>query len=280
MKTLSLLLIFSSFWTFGQQRQYATKNYSDYLIKLGEKERPILENPKDIKLPVTITLTFILLSKDVSRDQLTKQIQTLNQDFSNKTFVEAENQNQHYKNLATDTDIRFCENFETIQAFTDQKIDFQFALEQAKKHKIDLKFSVPVFVCDLDLISGFAQKVGYSTESDAIFVNKNYLVGSATKGFELGKTLTHLMGSFLGLGELWNCEDDGIMDTPLMSAEHFMKESGWSSCYSYVVQTMPENFMYNTQDKYLNMFTLGQKERMHQVLASEKAYLLESTTCK
>lgn len=280
MKTLSLLLIFGSFWAFGQQRQYGTKDYTSFLKGFGRTENAINLEPKDFKFPISISLTFILLAKDVSKDQLLKQIQILNQDFSNKTFEIAENQNPHYKNLAIDTEIRFCETFELLVAYSDEKIDYSIALEYAKKYKPEIKNSIPVFIAELDQMAGFAQPAGYATETEAIFLDKDYLFGSETKGFETGKTLTHLLGSFLGLGELWNCEDDGIMDTPLMSAEYFMRESGWSSCYRYVVQTMPENFMYNTEDKYLNMFTLGQKERMHQVLFSEKAYLLESTTCK
>lgn len=280
MKILTLLLITTWIGANAQLRTYGTKDYNEYLKKSGDTEKNFDSETKEIKLPVTLSLTFVLLTKEVTKDQLLKQITILNEDFGNKTFENAENKNPHYKDLATDSEIRFCENFAIIEAYSDVKIDYALTLEYAKKYKPEIKNSILVFITDLDQLAGFAQPAGYATETEAIFIDKDYLYGSLTDGFDLGKTLTHLMGSYLGLGELWDCVDDGIADTPLMAAEHFEHESGWSSCYRYVVQTMPENFMYNTHDKYLNMFTLGQKERMIQVLATEKVYLLESTTCK
>jgi hypothetical protein len=280
MKLLTLLLLSGWFSSFAQLRHYGTRDYTNFLKESGQTEKALTNEPTELKLPITISLTFILHTKEVSKDQLLKQITILNEDFGNKTFENAENKNSHYKDLATDTEIRFCENFQIIEAYSDEKMDYTLAYEYAKKHKTEIKNSIPVFITELDQMAGFAQPSGFASETEAIFIDKDYLYGSITEGFESGKTLTHLMGGYLGLGELWDCVDDGIADTPLMAAEHFEHESGWSSCYRYVVQTMPENFMYNTQDKYLNMFTLGQKKRMIQVLATEKVYLLESTTCK
>jgi hypothetical protein len=261
-------------------RYYSTEKYLTFLSPKETKELSPFTPLPDSTLPVTLSLTFVLLSEEVSKAQLLQQVVSLNEDFSNQTFEKSEHKSAYYHKLAVDTQIRFCENFQVIEAYKDEKLDLSVSQEYARKFNQTNKNSLLVFVTDFENIAGYAQTPGYDSETDAIFIDKRYLIGTATKGFDLGKTLTHLIGSFLGLGELWNCQDDGIMDTPLMSAEHFMKESGWSSCYSYVVQTMPENFMYNTEDKYLNMFTLGQKERMQQVLASEKAHLLESTTCK
>lgn len=280
MKTIILVLLTSGLGAFAQLRHYGTKEYSEFLKKSGDTEKIFTDAPKADYHPITLSLTFLILSKGPTKDQLLKQIAILNEDFSNKTFENATNQNPHYKRLATDTEIRFCENFNLIEAYTEEKINFVVAQEYVKKMAIGGMKSIPIFIGDLEQTAGFAQLPGYSAKNDAIFLHKDYILGTTVKNFHLGKTLTHLMGSYLGLGELWNCQDDGIADTPLMSAEHFENESGWSSCYRYVIQTMPQNFMYNTQDKYLNMFTLGQKERMHKVLNSERYYLLESPTCK
>ncbi len=275
-----LLCIGTSYAASAQVRQYGTKDFTEFLKITGREEKTSTPQVQSIHLPLTLSLTFVLFSQQIKPDQLTKQVAILNEDFSNKTFENAPNKNPFYKNVATDTEIRFCEKFEVIEAYTEQKMTFSRAQEYVQKVNLINKGSIPIFICDLDSLAGFAQAINYSSEKDAIFLDINYVFGSTAKDYELGKTLTHLIGSYLGLGELWNCEEDGITDTPQMSSEHFEQESGWSSCYRYVVQTMPENFMYNTKDMYLNMFTLGQKERMLRVLATERAYLVESSSCE
>ncbi|HAK78005.1 MAG TPA: hypothetical protein DCM71_14120 [Runella sp.] len=274
MKTIILVLLTSGLGAFAQLRHYGTKEYSEFLKKLGDTEKIFTDAPKSIKQPITLSLTFVVLSKEITKDQLLKQIAILNEDFSNKTFENATNQNPHYKQLATDTEIRFYENFNLIEAYTEEKINFVVAQEYIKKMAIGGGKSIPIYIGDLEQTAGFAQLPGYSANNDAIFLHKDYCVGSQINNFHLGKTLTHLMGSYLGLGELWDCQDDGIADTPLMSVEHFDYEGGWSSCYRYIVETMPQNFMYNTQDKYLNMFTKGQKERMLKELSTRRYNLV------
>ena len=274
MKTIILILLTSGLGAFAQLRYYGTKDYSEFLKKSGDTETVSTDEPKAITQPITLSLTFVVLSKEVTREQLLKQITTLNEDFGNKTFEKSTYQDSHYKHLATDTEIRFYENFNLIEAYTEEKINFVLAQEYMKKMAIGGGKSIPIFIGDLEKVAGFTQLPGYSAKNDAIFLHKDYCAGSKIENFHLGKTLTHLMGSYLGLGELWNCQDDGITDTPLMSAEHFENESGWSSCYRYVVQTMPQNFMYNTQDKYLNMFTKGQKERMLKELGTRRYNLI------
>lgn len=276
-KFLSLLILLFTSWfhTYAQLRNYSTRNYANYQ---EEASQPLILG--DSSLPLTLSLTFILLTNEVTQNQLVDQVASLNNDFSKLTFDNAQNKNQYYSNLATDTGIRFCVNFETVEAFTSQTLDTANAQTLIQRYTPTRLNRIPVFITDLDRLAGFTYPISNSTEPKAIFLDKDYLIGSATIGYALGKTLTHLIGNFLGLGRLGNCEEDGIADTPKMASEHYEHESGWSACYGYVVQTMPENFMYNTQDQYLNMFTLGQKKRMLLVLTGQKSYLINTTTCE
>ncbi len=280
-RTLLLISTFTlcSLITFSQSRQYGNKDYIEFLKSKETFEKPFSGEQTEIKLPITLSITFVLLTKEITKDQLLEQIKSLNQDFSNQTFEVSENQSPYYKQLATDTEIRFCESFDVIEAYTDEKIDFLLGQEYARKFNELNKNSILVFISNFDQMAGYAQMPGYSAETDAIFIDKGYLYGANIEGYNLGKTLTHLMGSYFGLGELWNCEEDGIADTPLMAVEHYDHEGSWSSCYSYVMHTMPQNFMYNTQDRHLNMFTVGQKQRMLEVLSKERSSL-GSSICK
>lgn len=281
-KTLLLISTFSilTFASFAQIRQYGSKEYSDFLKSKDDLEKPFLDEKAEIILPITISLTFVLLTKEVSNDQILNQIKSLNQDFSNQTFGLSEKQSPHYKQLATDTEIQFCENFEFIEDYTEEKVDFALGQEYAKKYSQLHKNSILVFVTDLEKMAGYAQMPGYSPETDVLFIDKGYLSTSNVGDYDLGKTLTHLLGSYLGLGELWDCVDDGIFDTPMHTISHTNANTSISSCYDFLIYEMPENFMDGTPDKFQNMFTLGQKGKMLLELSTRRKNLLESTTCK
>jgi Pregnancy-associated plasma protein-A len=280
-----ILLLISTFTlcpltTFAQFRQYGTRDYVEFLKSKDASDKPFSDEKAEIKLPITLSITFVLLTKEVSKDQLLKQIKSLNQDFSNQTFEDSKNQSLYYKQLATDTETRFCENFEVIEAYTDEKIDFALGQEYARKFNLTSKNGILVFVTDLEKMAGYAQMPGYAAETDAIFIDKSYLIGINTESYDLGKTLTHLVGSYLGLGELWGCVDDGVFDTPMHNVLHTNANASLSSCYDFLIHEMPENFMDGTPDKFQNMFTLGQKQKMLFELSTRRKNLLEFTTCK
>jgi len=91
-------------------------------------------------------------------------------------------------------------------------------------------------------------------------------------GANLGKSLTHEMGHFLGLEHLWgkkenaNCKefDDYCDDTPFVSRRTGSCENTPTSCNGETVLT--QNYMDYTNDTCMNMFTKDQVERMRYVL--------------
>jgi hypothetical protein len=91
--------------------------------------------------------------------------------------------------------------------------------------------------------------------------------------YALGRTLVHLMGSYLNLYELWNefepCADDYVEDTPIHNAPNNLINPYLhvSTCFSDLVAEMPMNFMDNTIDTGQYMFTRGQVTRMRATLA-------------
>lgn len=127
-----------------------------------------------------------------------------------------------------------------------------------------------VWVCHLaNGVSGYAQMPGGPEASDGIVIDFNFFgIGKYPKApYTQGKTLTHLVGSYLGLYELWNetqpCADDYVHDTPVHNAPNF-GNPGYphiSMCSDQVVE-MTMNFMDNTDDYAQYMFTIGQKARM------------------
>ncbi len=122
-----------------------------------------------------------------------------------------------------------------------------------------------------DSISGYAQLPNGPAATDGIVMDARYF-GLKDKSdvkfpYTNGKTLTHLLGNYLNLNDLWNetvpCGDDGVDDTPIHNTYTvgYVDYRHVSTCDGNPV-VMSMNFMDNTNDENLHMFTLGQKRRM------------------
>jgi hypothetical protein len=272
--TIYLFLILAE--VCGQQRNYASESYHRYLNTVLKPNPDFISYNQDSKESITLKLRFVNLTTEVKKEQLSNQVLRLNQDFSNFTFEKSNKPSAQYQQLAVDTQIRFSEKFEINDYEIPKILDFALSLELAEKHKSIYPDEVLIFIYENNSLAGYAQTPEFPKETEAIFINKNYLIGSTENKYDLGKTLTHLMGSFFGLGELWDCKDDGVADTPKMTVQHQTNDESWSACYNYVVPTMYQNFMYNAPDEHLNMFTVGQKNKMLSVIASQKTHLIQN----
>jgi hypothetical protein len=128
-------------------------------------------------------------------------------------------------------------------------------------------------------LAGYAQMPGGPEETDGIVINSLFF-GSANSGaqsadfkdFTLGRTLVHLMGSYLNLHELWNedspCADDYVDDTPVHNAPNHGsgRYKHVSTCEGNPVE-MTMNLMDSGNDSTMYLFTYGQVNRMQATLA-------------
>ncbi len=139
---------------------------------------------------------------------------------------------------------------------------------------------VNVWVVDLpEDIAGYAQMPGGPIATDGIVIDRDYvgIGGTALAPYDEGKTLTHLMGNYLGIYSLWGvdyCADDGAVDTPVHNAPNYgcPEYKNITTCgqnKGRVEMTM--NFMDSTNDACRNMFTKGQILRMYKTLSEEGA---------
>ncbi|MEL7120576.1 MAG: M43 family zinc metalloprotease, partial [Bacteroidota bacterium] len=133
-----------------------------------------------------------------------------------------------------------------------------------------------IWICPLKWYSGFAQMPGGSKETDGIVIDPSFFgLGEHTAfPYVEGKTMLHLLGNYFNLYPLWGfepCQGDQVEDTPTSNAPNFIcpgeLERHNSTCYEKPTAEMTMNFMDNTDDPCLSMFTNGQQLRVQASMA-------------
>ena len=116
--------------------------------------------------------------------------------------------------------------------------------------------------------------------------NNPYNGDDGISGNELGKTLVHEVGHYLGLRHIWGdalfeggCSvDDGILDTPNQeAASNFSCNFNQNSCSDGLedLPDMVENYMDYSNDACMNMFTNTQIDVMRIILEIARPGLIE-----
>lgn len=255
-----------------------------------------------IHIPVVVHILYNEAEQNISDDQIIKQIETLNKDFS-KSNENFSNTPSVFLDLAADMGIQFClalkdpngndtDGITRTETFVDEigLTELYFLSDEGGKDSWDKEHYINIWVADMGTsgILGITPIIGDGSpeEKDGILVNYRYFGVEGDHqdmNRNLGKVLTHEMGHYLGLQHVWgtlgtNCDDDdGIDDTPLQDAPNF-------GCAEFPVPdictqgngVMFTNFMDFSDDECLTMFTEGQKQKVEEVLGEYRPGLLES----
>ncbi|BDD04729.1 M43 family zinc metalloprotease [Aureibacter tunicatorum] len=145
-----------------------------------------------------------------------------------------------------------------------------------------------IWVCDYGNDLGFSswpvsnlpgmEALGSTPQEDGVIVNYTAFGSNDFGGpypileedYDLGRTLTHEMGHYLGLFHTWGTggcsNDDYVEDTPMTSGSYTGGCDLTQPIMSCGQQTMIENYMDYTLDACMTMFTHGQKDRVEVVL--------------
>ncbi|MGB2015141.1 MAG: M43 family zinc metalloprotease, partial [Flavobacteriales bacterium] len=108
------------------------------------------------------------------------------------------------------------------------------------------------------------------------------LNGPGAGAYNLGRTATHEVGHWLNLRHIWgdgNCNaDDFVADTPSSDGPNYGCAVGTVSCSS---TDMVQNYMDYSDDACMNLYTVGQKNRMRALFESGgyRSSLLNSQSC-
>ncbi|MGG5210092.1 M43 family zinc metalloprotease [Chryseobacterium sp. MIQD13] len=135
----------------------------------------------------------------------------------------------------------------------------------------------------LDVDGGYADTDGvvanYSTFGSITYNDGTFLLNAP---YNLGRTMTHEVGHFLGLRHIWGddtCGDDFCADTPTAHEENYTCNTTIASCDNPSVYEMVQNYMDYTNDACMNIFTINQKDRITAVMNnSPRRMELKSST--
>lgn len=265
--------------------------------------------PNKITIPVVFHVLFKTGQEYPEANQIYAQIEALNRDFNRD---KSENKHpadtkERFNQRVAKMDIEFCLPKEDPTG-DKNKLGIQYIQVNRKSWNTldDMKSSekggvepwdptayLNIYVVNLARnLSGYAQMPGGPVMTDGIVIDFDFfgLYDESKSRYNEGKTLTHLVGSYLGLYELWNsidrCSDDKVEDTPIHNAPNhnwpgYIHISTCPNNLSKYQVEMTMNFMDNTLDSALYMFTQGQKARMRAMLIKGgPRYLLTQTKVK
>ncbi|OIQ23569.1 GEVED domain-containing protein [Lacinutrix sp. MedPE-SW] len=302
--TLSLLCFLLAFCAFAQvDRKCATMENLEYrkqqdpnlvqrmqdieeftklkIQQMDNSQNKIVGNV--ITLPVVVHVLYRNSTENISVAQIQSQLDVLNEDFR-RTNPDADN----IWSQAADSEIEFClatvdPNGNATTGITrksttrrdwgtsdDMKRSSTGGIDPWNTSEYLNMWIVPQMLSNGGTILGYAQFPGGNAATDGVVMGYNYFgrTGAVTAPFDGGRTTTHEVGHYLNLRHIWgdsNCGNDFVSDTPTHQTSNGGCPVGQTSCGS---TDMVQNYMDYTNDSCMNLFTLGQKNRMRAVLAA------------
>ena len=280
MRLFILFLSFISIFSVNAQRNCTSALHTAMPVISSQSNS--MSPEKIITIPVVVHVVYNNTAENISEAQIISQITSLNADFakSNNDFSKVPSV---FAKLAANTSIRFelaktdpmgksttgiIRKKSTRMMWTDDdKIKY---LANGGSTTWDARSYLNIWVCNtVPGLTGYASFPGADRAVDGIVIRYDAFgsVGKVVAPFNLGRTLTHEVGHWMGLKHLWGdqqCGDDGIEDTPKQRSGNsgtpvFPKTT---ACNSTSDGEMFMNFMDFTNDASMGMFTAGQKTAM------------------
>ncbi len=271
---------------------------------IGQNQRLVAST---ITIPVVVHIVYKSGAENISDAQVQSQIDVLNEDFR-RLNADASNTPSDFLGVAADSELEFClatvdpnGNSTTGITRTASTRTSSFGTNDAVKfNSSGGKDAWPageylnIWVCDIGGgILGYAQFPGGSAATDGVVLDYRYTGrgGSAQAPFNLGRTGTHEVGHWLNLRHIWgdgNCNaDDFVSDTPTAGGPNYTGSPcsypGPNSCNDGGgdLPDMFQNYMDYSDDECMNLFTVGQKNRMRALFepGGFRAGLLSSNGC-
>lgn len=264
-----------------------------------------------ITIPVVVHVIWNDPIQNVSDEQIQSQLDVLNQDFR---FLNADtlNSTHPFRDRAVDAQIEFClatrdPNGElttgitrtqtSVVGWNPNDADNIKSSANGGKDNWDPTQYLNMYIVKLDSSTlGFAtfpEELATSPNLDGVVIRYEAFGTKGTAGtgeFESntgGRTGTHEVGHWLNLRHIWGddkCGDDFVSDTEQAEEANYgcptFPHKPSNSCGTGSNGEMFMNYMDYVDDKCMNMFTIGQSQRMTAALTGPRAGLLTSKGCQ
>lgn len=277
--------------------EYLTK-YPYLKQKLNNQEIYIYNNiikkqTHDIyTIPVVIHILYNNNNENISDAQIISQINILNEDFR-RLNIDTINTPNDFEQYAADCQIEFClasrdpENNITNGITRTHTNELSFNITDKKiyydslggKNAWNTNKYLNIWVGNINNLAGYSTFPGFPfEEEDGVIIHYEYFgnMGTVQFPFNKGRTTTHEVGHWLNLIHIWGdmtCGDDFINDTPIQETPNFgCPAHPHPSCNNN--GDMFQNYMDYSNDGCMNLFTLGQKNRMRTTLDSIRNQLI------
>lgn len=220
-----------------------------------------------VNIPVYVYVVYANASQNISDAQINSQIAVLNADFNDTNYNDVP---QEFQAVGADIDITF--NLAVVDRRANSTASWG-TNNAVKSAYPAVPGYLTIWVANIGGgILGYAQFPGGNASTDGVVISPQYFgtTGTATAPFDKGRTATHEVGHWLNLRHIWGdgrCkQDDFVADTPSSDSPNY-------GCPTYPTvkcrtNDMTMNYMDYTDDACMNMFTLGQKDRMRALFAT------------
>jgi PKD repeat protein len=288
------------------------------MIEIKKRMASSRQTATVITIPVVVHIVHngepVGSGRNISAAQVQAQLETLNEDYRRKAGTPGFNSNA----VGADIEIEFCsavvnpqgQNMAEpgIDRYNGNRTnwntsDIDGVLKPSTYWNPDKYYNI--WVVDLnEVVAGGGQLLGYAqfpsqsnlpgipaaspASTDGVVIDYRSF-GNASKGnfptmrptYNLGRTLSHETGHWLGLRHIWgdaNCGDDFCADTPPQASASSGCPTGRVSCGG---ANMVQNYMDYSNDACMNIFTLNQKDRIRAVMeiSPRRNSLLTANVC-
>lgn len=239
-----------------------------------------VSNLTSFTIPVVFHILHLSGNENISDAQVNSAVSVLNRDF-NKKNADTTSIVPAFQNIATRCNISFslanidpngkCTN--GITRHYDTRTNWQNDLSNYLYTWPPSKYmNIYVVKTMMSGVAGYAYLPGTAAlQADAIVILNNYVGEVGTGNSGLARALTHEVGHWLNLNHTWGntnnpgvaCGDDGVSDTPITKGFTNCTLNNSAICTNGVQENV-QNYMEYAYCS--NMFTSGQKTRMHSTL--------------